>query len=96
MLYGELERRLGLMGILNLEACIACTEHEDEYLTNASVRYHTRLGFREVGTFRQCGCKFGRWYDMVWMERIIGEHRPDQTPVIPWPQVSSADGQTAR
>lgn len=76
------------MGILNLEACIACTEREDEYLTNASPRWHRKLGFREVGAFSRCGYKFGRWYDMVWMERIIGEHRADQPPVIPWPQVN--------
>ena len=27
------------------------------------------------------GCKFGRWYNMIWMEKIIGEHRPQQPPV---------------
>ena len=88
-LYEELTSRLTRMGILNLESCIACTEREDEYLTNASVRFHERMGFRPVGTFRQCGSKFGRWYDMCWMERIIGEHVPDQSPVLPWPLVKS-------
>lgn len=87
-LYGELSRRLSLMGILNLEACIACTPTEDEYLTNASPRWHRKLGFREVGTFSRCGYKFDRWYDMVWMERIIGEHVAHQPPVTPWPQVN--------
>ena len=37
-----------------------------------------------IGTFHNCGYKFGRWYDMVWMEKIIGEHRPDQPPVQPY------------
>ena len=37
-----------------------------------------------AGTFRRCGYKFGRWYDMVWMEKILGEHRPDQPPVQPY------------
>ena len=27
-----------------------------------------------VGTFRGCGIKFGRAYDMIWMEKIIGEY----------------------
>lgn len=86
-LYDELSARLQKMGILNLEACIACTDQEDEFLTNASVRYHKRMGFREVGTFNHCGYKFGRWYDMIWMEKIIGDHRSEQPPVIPWPSI---------
>ncbi|MCD8006930.1 MAG: GNAT family N-acetyltransferase [Oscillospiraceae bacterium] len=32
------------------------------------------MGFKEVGRFRKCGYKFNRWYDMIWMEKIIGEH----------------------
>ncbi|RAZ94027.1 GNAT family N-acetyltransferase, partial [Klebsiella oxytoca] len=28
----------------------------------------------KVGTFHKCGYKFGRWYHMIWMEKIIGEH----------------------
>ena len=27
-----------------------------------------------VGEFHQCGYKFGRWYNMVWMEKMIGQH----------------------
>jgi phosphinothricin acetyltransferase len=39
------------------------------------------MGFARVGTFRRCGYKFGRWYNMIWMEKLLGEHRPDPTPV---------------
>lgn len=88
-LYQELEDRLHRMGILNLYACIAATEHEDEYLTNNSVRFHDHLGFRLIGTFRSCGLKFGRWYDMVWMEKLIGTHSPDQAPVIAYPALKN-------
>lgn len=73
-LYEELERRLSLQNILNLNACIACTDNEDKHLTNASVSFHEHMGYRMVGEFRQCGYKFGRWYNMVWMEKHIGEH----------------------
>ena len=62
-------------GILNMNACIAYAEHEDEYLTLDSVRFHERMGYTEVAHFHQCGKKFGRWYDMIWMEKIIGEHQ---------------------
>lgn len=74
LLYGELEKRLKELGILNLYACIGYTENEDEYLNKNSMQFHSHLGFETVGTFRNCGCKFGRWYDMIWMEKIIGEH----------------------
>ncbi len=55
---------------------------DDEYLTKDSVHFHERLGYHMVGTFHQCGYKFGRWYDMVWMEKFIGEHTKNQAPVI--------------
>ncbi len=45
MLYEELERRCKDQGICNLYACIAYTECGDEYLTNASVKFHEKLGF---------------------------------------------------
>ena len=63
--------------IINLNACIAYTETEDEHLTNDSVNYHEHLGYSLVGTFHKCGYKFGKWYDMVWMEKMLGEH-PDK------------------
>lgn len=82
ILYAELERLLKKQGITNLYACIACTENEDEYLTNDSVKFHERMGYRLVGTFKQCGYKYSRWYDMVWMEKIIGEHLAEQPEII--------------
>ena len=80
-LYEAMEARLAAMGILNLYACIGATEHEDEYLTNNSAGFHAHMGYALAGTFRKCGYKFGRWYDMIWMEKIIGEHLGEQPPV---------------
>ena len=84
MLYEALEENLKKQGILNVNACIACPQVEDEYLTKDSVRFHGKLGYKMVGTFHKCGYKFNRWYDMVWMEKFIGEHITDQMPVIPF------------
>lgn len=70
-LYTELEAHVKPLGITNLYACIAYTEHEDEYLTNDSVRFHEHLGYTLCGTFRGCAVKFGRRYDMVWMEKHL-------------------------
>ena len=74
MLHAALEEALKEQGFLNMNACIAYAPKEDEYLTNNSVEFHAHLGYRMVGQFYQCGYKFGRWYDMVWMEKLIGEH----------------------
>ncbi len=80
-LYTALEDRLKDMGILNLYACIGVPAAEDEYLTRNSAEFHAHMGYRQVGLFARCGYKFGRWYDMIWMEKIIGEHRAEQPPV---------------
>lgn len=80
-IYEALEKRLRRMGVLNLYACIGYPETEDEYLTRNSAQFHAHLGFSEVGRFRRCGYKFGRWYDMIWMEKLIGEHLAQQPPI---------------
>ena len=72
------------MGILNLYACIGVPRQEDPYLNRNSADFHAHLGFSLAGTFRSCGYKFGRWYDMIWMEKLIGEHRQPQPPVQPY------------
>ena len=82
-LYEALETRLRDMGILNLYACIGVPAREDEYLTRNSADFHAHLGYRQCGEFRQCGSKFGRWYDMIWMEKIIGGH-VENPPAVQW------------
>jgi phosphinothricin acetyltransferase len=74
MLYEALEERLRAMGILNMYACIGYPEKEDEYLTKNSAEFHEHLGYTKVGEFHKCGRKFNRWYNMIWMEKFIGEH----------------------
>ncbi len=81
-IYEALEKKLQQMGILNLYACIGYPEVEDEYLTKNSEEFHKHLGFVTVGKFNKCGYKFSRWYNMIWMEKIIGEHTHNQAPVI--------------
>lgn len=74
-LYEELEKELRKIGIINLYACIADPISEDEYLTKNSEQFHQHMGYAKVGEFHKCGYKFGRWYNMIWMEKMIGEHR---------------------
>ena len=74
-LYSVLEDIAKAQNITNLYSCIGYVGKEDEYLNNNSVQFHEHIGFRMVGKFENCGHKFGRWYHMVWMEKIIGEHK---------------------
>lgn len=71
-LYCELERRLAQQGITNFYACIAYPVEEDEYLTLGSVHFHEKMGYSICGRFHKCGVKFGKVYDMVWMEKLAG------------------------
>lgn len=80
-LYEALEQALALQNILNVYACIAYPEVEDEHLTKNSVQFHEHMGYRFIGEFCKCGYKFDRWYNMVWMEKHLGEHETDQAAV---------------
>ena len=37
----------------------------------ASLRFHERLGFQRAAHLRQVGIKFGRWLDLVFVQRIL-------------------------
>ena len=60
---------------------IACPVQESKYLNDDSIRFHSRLGFSEVGRFHDSGYKFNQWFDMVWMEKVIAEY-PKQPALI--------------
>ena len=87
LIHDALENVLREQGFLNMNACIAYPEKEDEYLTRNSAEFHAHLGYRMIGRFTKCSYKFRRWYGMVWMEKLIGEHLEDQPPVTPFPQI---------
>ena len=87
MLYDAMEAILRMQRLANVEACIAVPSAPDAHLTMDSVRFHEKMGYRMVGTFHQCGYKFDTWYDMVWMEKHIGEHTHPQPPVLRFDEV---------
>ncbi|HZC46694.1 MAG TPA: GNAT family N-acetyltransferase [Candidatus Acidoferrum sp.] len=37
----------------------------------ASIAIHRKFGFTDVGIFTECGRKFGKFWDVVWMERPL-------------------------
>lgn len=87
IIYEALESNLREMGILNLYASIAYPEVNDEYLTTNSAEFHAHMGYVRVGEFHKCGYKFGRWYNLIWMEKMIGEHEMQQAPITYYPEL---------
>ena len=88
-LYQVLEDILKKQNILNVNACISCTDTEDEHLTNDSIYFHQHLGYSIVGKFHSCGYKFNKWFDMVWLEKSLNEHTVPVKDVIPFNQISN-------
>ena len=84
-LYQALENCLQRQHILNLNACIAVPPQDgDPYLTWASAEFHAHLDYQLAGRFHQCGYKFGRWYDIIWMEKLLGPHPERPMAVLPF------------
>jgi L-amino acid N-acyltransferase YncA len=51
----------------DLHVILAGIDAENE----ASIRLHARHGFEHVGRFREVGHKFGRWLDVIYMQRTL-------------------------
>lgn len=91
-IYGAIEGISRAQGIVNLEACIARPAAEgDAHLTDSSVAFHAHMGYRMVGEFDRCGYKFGRWYHMAWMEKLIGPHATAPVPLRPFPALGDGE-----
>lgn len=71
-LLAELLLQLEVRGIRKVMAVIGDSANA------GSIGLHTALGFERVGVVRSCGWKFGRWLDIVLMEKSLGPG--DTTP----------------
>ncbi len=65
-LLAELASQAGRAGVRKLIAVIGDSGN------SASIGLHRALGFTSVGTIAACGWKFGRWLDIVLMEKTLG------------------------
>lgn len=90
-LYEAIETISRMQNILNLNACIAYPKVDDEYLTKNSAKFHEHLGFKYVGEFHDCAYKFGRWYNMIWMEISLGEHMAVPAAVVAFCDLDKRD-----
>jgi phosphinothricin acetyltransferase len=67
------------VGRVLVEALFPLAEALDKHLmigaidaaNEGSIRFHERLGFERVGHFKEVGHKFGRWLDLVFMQRFL-------------------------
>ncbi len=65
-LYDRLFSALGRQGFCSAYAGITVPNEK-------SLGFHIKQGFTPVGTFHRAGYKFGRWSDVLWMERLISD-----------------------
>ena len=72
-LYEAIEEKLKEQGIVNMMAAVAYVEKEDEYLTQDSYKFHIKNGYIKVGQMKKVGKKFDRWYDLLWLQKVIAE-----------------------
>ena len=82
--YSELCNILLKQNITNVYAGAADPIEEDEYLTHNSEYFHKSMGFEIVAKYNKCAIKFGKWYNLIEMEKIIGEHSNQQKDFIPF------------
>lgn len=66
-LLAELSRQAEQAGVRKLIAVIGDSGNA------GSIGVHRRAGFEHVGIIRSCGWKFGRWLDIVLMEKTLGD-----------------------
>ena len=85
MLYDAMEVLLKAQNVTNLYVLVAGVDKEDDYLTHDSQKFHLAMGYAYVGKLHKAGYKFGRWYDMITMEKIIAPHPEYTQPdLLPW------------
>ncbi len=86
-LYRELEKLLLRQNVFAVYACVTSSVRADDpYVTDASVRFHEKMGYAETGVFHQCGNKFGRWYGVIWLEKNLGTRPENPEPFLPFPE----------
>ncbi len=89
-LYEALEEALRRQNIVNLAVSIAAAPAEDPYLSDGSLHFHEKMGYKQVGVFTKCGYKFGRWYNLLWMEKQLAPHKDKMPSMIPFSSLQEA------
>ena len=85
LLYEKMFAILKYQGIRNIYAGIALPNP-------ASVALHQKTGFKKVGVYKNVGYKTGKWIDVVWLQKNIGDIT-GQVPknIIPFPEIPDVE-----
>jgi phosphinothricin acetyltransferase len=75
-LYTELFAELRRLGFRRAVAGITLPNEQ-------SVGIHESFGFTPIGVYHHVGYKFGRWYDVGYWQRSLGDDSPPSEPLTP-------------
>ncbi len=59
-----------------------------------SIRFHEAVGYRTVAVLPDCGCKFGRWLGVIWMEKRPTIAEIPNHPPVSWREIVKFDGKS--
>lgn len=59
---------LAKQGYLNAYSCITLPNER-------SIGLHRRFGFHELGIFPKTGYKLGKWHDVIWLGKVLGDFK---------------------
>lgn len=82
-LLGELLARCEVLGYRQMIAAIGDSDN------SGSIGLHRALGFEQTGIYGNVGLKFGRWLDVVLMQRSLGEGAASLPDAPRSPQLSA-------
>jgi len=81
-LYEAMEAILKKQHVTNAYAVVGYTKKPDPHLTNDSTYFHEKMGYKKVANLTDCGYKFDTWYDVIWMEKMLGDHPVPAKPFV--------------
>jgi phosphinothricin acetyltransferase len=53
-----------------------------------SLALHAAFGFETLGVFPKSGHKLGRWHDIIWLQKTLGEFPENPVPPTPFSKLS--------
>lgn len=80
-LYACLLELLTQQKIRNVYGCVTIPNERSENL-------HKAMGFQWTGAYHHSGYKMGRWYDVAWYEKDLGNEKAE--PIRPFSQMDPA------
>ena len=83
-LYAVLEALMRLQGYVKVYVLVTSANQP-------SVDFHLACGYRHTACLPGCGFKFGNWYDLFWMEKMLNSVEMPTNPPIPFPAIVEID-----